>query len=174
MRIQLIFHNDTSIRIWKMNMNQVIHAHRPINFRPALRHLDVAPVLEGSKESKQVGRSFAVVAVIIAFWLSRFRRYWLTLLARQLDGGLVKTYQWKFRIGRALINIQHIFHVVHELRLATWRNTPLFPEPWLYFVLTHYSVNRYIGKFVHVFQSHHFPLPANANSSADDQPAAHH
>ena len=46
MSIQLIFNDDTSVSFWKMNMHQIMHAHRPIHFCAAFRYFDMSPVLK--------------------------------------------------------------------------------------------------------------------------------
>ena len=55
MRIQLIFHEDTAFGLWRTHVDQIMHAHDPVHFDPALGHFDVPPVLKWRKEHEQIG-----------------------------------------------------------------------------------------------------------------------
>src|SRR5215210_5978956 len=52
-RAQVVHHYHDPLRIGKMHIDQVFHTFSPIGIRPAIGHLDVAPVLEWCEEHEQ-------------------------------------------------------------------------------------------------------------------------
>src|SRR5471030_2640265 len=81
----------------------------------AIGYLDMPPALQWREHHEQVGRSIALVFVIISGGPSWLGRDGNTRFGDKLLGGLVDADHGTFGVMRPLINVQYVFHRRHEL-----------------------------------------------------------
>lgn len=132
--VQLILNEGNALSSRKVNVDQVTHAFCPISFGPAIRDLDMAPILQWRKEHEGVGHSFAAILIVVPFGLAWRHRQGLAGFAHQLLRAFVKANQRIPGIFWPLVDIQNILHVIDELGIRFGWDAPLFPEPGLEFV----------------------------------------
>ena len=133
--VQLILNNRDALGSWKVNIDQFTHALCPIGLGSSIGDLDVAPILQRSKEHECVGHSFTVIFIIVPFRLAWHRRQRLARFTHQLLRTLVNANQRIPGIFWSFVNVQHIFHVVHKVGIRIRGNAPLFLGPRLDFVV---------------------------------------
>jgi hypothetical protein len=80
-----------------------------------LGHRDMTPPGQGLAGQKQARNPVAGIDVVDALHRTWSRRKGLSGLADQLLEGLVQAHHRTLGILRAVVDLQHIFHVVDEL-----------------------------------------------------------
>src|SRR6204780_5200385 len=91
----------------------------------AISHLHMPPAFQGREHHEQVGGAIAPVLIIVSNGSTGLRRYWNACFSDELLRRFVDADQGAFRIMRALINGQNIFHGGHERGIGVGRNDPL-------------------------------------------------
>jgi hypothetical protein len=74
------------------------------------------------------------IFVILPRRLARLQGERLPHLAQQLFAGFVQAQLRPFRVVRALVDIEHVFHVPDKFRVLLGRNTPALFQPRLKFI----------------------------------------
>jgi hypothetical protein len=80
-------YHDASFSGREINIDQVMHSPGPIGFGAVVSDLDMSPVLQRRKKQKQVGGPFAVIFIIVSFWLYYQHRQGFAGLTDQLNRG---------------------------------------------------------------------------------------
>src|SRR5512134_1110500 len=134
MRVQVVQdqHDDLGCRV--MHVGQVAHPLGEIHPGPPLRDLGKPVGREGLEGDEDIGRAVAEVLVIEAFDLTRLRRDRHPRFADQLGVHFVDADHRAQRVGRPLVDIQHILHGSHEFGILARWDDPLLLQPRLEFV----------------------------------------
>src|SRR3954469_7474291 len=93
-----------------MDIDEFAHAVRVVHGGAAVGDLDIAPAAVRIEGDEEIDGAVAAVLVIVALALSGPGRDRLTLLADELDGGLVETNQRPGGIWRLGVEIEHVLH----------------------------------------------------------------
>jgi hypothetical protein len=94
----------------------------------------VSPPLKRSKHHEEIGCAIAFIFIIDSRRLTRLHKLGLAHFANELLGLFVKTNQRSFRIVRALINLQDIFHIRDKSRVLLRRDDPVLLDMGLQLV----------------------------------------
>src|SRR5471032_3124200 len=91
----------------------------------AIGYLDMPPALQWREHHEQVGRSIALVFVIISGRPSWLGRDGNARFGNELLRGLVEADHGTFGVVRPLINVEYVFHRGHERGAGVRGNDPL-------------------------------------------------
>src|SRR5512146_231685 len=134
MRVQVVQDQHDGLGRRVMHVGQVAHPRGEIHPGPSLRDLGKAVGRERLDGDEDVGRAVADVLVVEAFDLTRLRRDRHSRFADQLGVQFVDADHRAQRVGRPLVDIQHVLHGSHELGILARRDDPLLLQPRLEFV----------------------------------------
>src|SRR4030066_248339 len=90
MGIQVVFNHDALFGIWKIAIDQIMHAPGPILLGTTFSDLDMPPIQQGCKEHEQVGSSLAAIFIIVTCWWACLHRKGLARFTDHLNRGLIK------------------------------------------------------------------------------------
>src|ERR1700676_2269957 len=123
-RVKVVHHERNSLRLGPMDIDQLANRPGPVGLGALVGHHQMPPAGQRFGECEHVGRSVAFVLIVEALpspWDDGKGRL-------RFDGQLFTQFihadQRKARIVRALVGLQHIFHVVDKLAIVLRRNAP--------------------------------------------------
>src|SRR5437763_1450003 len=125
MRAKIVLHEYDLVSLWKVRVGQLLEYLRIIHGGVAVGNLNAPPAFQRRKHHEQIGRAVAFILIVAPSWSPGLRRNWDTRFGDELLRGFVQANQGKRRIGRALIDFQHVLHASYEGSVAIGRNDPL-------------------------------------------------
>jgi len=132
--IELVHDQDELVRLPVATVHQVPHEMRPVLAPAPVGDCHLAPTAERLEGHEQVGRAVAHVFAVVAFGppgtviVCRARRQRGAQLADQLLAALVQADHRPLRVMPAVVDLQHVFHVEHELGRVLGRDAPHPPQ----------------------------------------------
>ena len=131
MGVEVVLHQHDPLGVGVVDIDQLPDAARPVDAgAPAADH-DVAPASQRLGHQKQVAHPAALVLVVLAGWPARRQRAGRVDLGEQLAAGLVQADLRTQRVIRAGVDLQHVLHAPHELRVLLGWDAPALGQPRL-------------------------------------------
>ena len=134
MDVEVVLDQDNRLGVRETGVGQLLQDVSIIDGAAVIGDLDVAPAFERGEQHEQVGGAVTQVFAIVAFGppgtviACRARRQRGAHLADQLLAALVPADHRPLRVMRAVIDLQHVFHVEHERGRVPGRDAPHPPQ----------------------------------------------
>ena len=128
MRVELVHDQHHPLGLAVAAVEQVADEVRPVAAAAVIGHGHMPPARQRLAGEEQAGDPVADVDVVVALDRAGPRGQGLARFADQLLEGLVEADHGPLRVKRAAVDLQHIFHVVDELRRALRRDAPHPPQ----------------------------------------------
>src|SRR6185295_18661765 len=122
--VQIVHHHTYTIGIRIPFLRQPLHLTREILARAPLGYLDVPGATLRLAHHEQVSRAVALVLIVNSLPAARPRLERLASFLNQLCAGFIETNRRPLPVIRLFVQIQHVFHMSHELS-AYFRYAPL-------------------------------------------------
>ena len=116
MGVEVIHHQNDSLGVGVVEVNQLSYAMCPLDLRPPpLGDADVAPAGQGLTDDEEVGRPIALVLVVVAGGSSRGGGKRFPHLAHELLALLVQAHLRETLVVGAGVDRENVLHAPDEL-----------------------------------------------------------
>src|SRR5579859_3267625 len=140
MRIEMIHHHYHLFYISIVRIQDLFHKGRPVFLGSTFSHLKISFACERLIGDKHTTHPFPLILVIFPFEHPWLHGKGLILLSMDLFYPLIHTNLRQTGIIRAVIHIQHIFHMIDKRFIFLWWDTILLLSPWFQFIFFNTSL----------------------------------
>src|SRR5215210_1870032 len=132
MGVEVVHHQHYSLGLWVVDLYRLLYAVRPVDLRSPLGDADVAPASQRLANDEEVGRSVALVLVVLTGSPPSRDGEWLPYLREKLLALLIQANLREALVVGAGVDLKDILHAPDEGGVLLWRDGPLPFEPGLY------------------------------------------
>src|SRR5580698_5783551 len=122
--VEVVHHQRDSLRLRSMDIDQLANRFGPVDPGALIGHHEMPPADQRLCEREHVGRSIALVLIVETLTSAGRGAKRSLRFDGQLLAQLIHADQRVARIVRALVGLQHVFHVVNKLRVVLRGNAP--------------------------------------------------